>query len=262
MKGGGGWLDGGRRWEGETVGMWGLKPASREGEKRMGRRKNNHEPDSSRHDWDELKNMLSFQLKQVLAEYPEAQIGSGAEQQQSSLSGETYRELVKRLDEALLGFIEGPPFTLQRLCENFPNPEYDSCSLRAYIAYVSQILLNPKSTYRSLSKLALALEKNLLVTSTLTICTDPYPATPAKKPPEPNKVIQEEPHDPNEDATNGINDADEEMVDAEADEDPPNKDTEMKEEKGEEDLTENLEKNSEPIPLGKPSSTVEQHDST
>ncbi|KAI0510380.1 hypothetical protein KFK09_010981 [Dendrobium nobile] len=193
------------------------------------------------HDWDELKNMLSFQLKQVLAEYPEAQIGSGAEQQQSSLSGETYQELVKRLDEALLGFIEGPPFTLQRLCE---------------------ILLNPKSTYRSLSKLALALEKNLLVTSTLTICTDPYPATPAKKPPEPIKVIHEEPHDPNEGAANGINDADEEMVDAEADEDPTNKDTEMKEEKGEEDLTENLEKNSEPIPLGKPSSTVEQHDST
>ncbi|KAH0461169.1 hypothetical protein IEQ34_008744 [Dendrobium chrysotoxum] len=197
------------------------------------------------HDWDELKNMLSFQLKQVLAEYPEAQIDRDAEQQQSSLSGETYQELVKRLDEALLGFIEGPPFTLQRLCE---------------------ILLNPKSTYRSLSKLALALEKNLLVTSTLTICTDPYPATPAKKPPEPNEVIQEEPHDPNEGTTNGvgnrINDADEEMVDAEADEDPTNKDTEMKEEKGEEDSTENLEKNSEPIPLGKPSSTVEQHDST
>ncbi|KAL0902858.1 hypothetical protein M5K25_028470 [Dendrobium thyrsiflorum] len=163
--------------------------------------------------------------------------------------------------KALLGFIEGPPFTLQRLCENFLNPE-----LRAYIAYVSQILLNPKSTYRSLSKLALALEKNLLVTSTLSICTDPYPATSAKKPPEPNEVIQEEPHDPNEGTANGVgnrtNDADEEMVDAEADEDPTNKDTEMKEDKGEEDSTESLEKNSESIPLGKPSSPVEQHDST
>ncbi|KAK9914664.1 hypothetical protein M0R45_038428 [Rubus argutus] len=95
------------------------------------------------HDWDKLKSMLSFQLKQVLSEYPDAEMTS--EQQNASL-GEPYLELVKRVDEALHGFTEGPPFTLQRLCE---------------------ILLDARSIYPNLSKLALALEKNLLVTSML-----------------------------------------------------------------------------------------------
>ncbi|WVZ04071.1 hypothetical protein V8G54_024877 [Vigna mungo] len=108
------------------------------------------------HDWDKLKSMLSFQLKQVLSEYPEAKLTS--EQQYASL-GESYIELVNKLDEALTCFIDGPPFTLQRLCE---------------------ILLDAKGIYPNLSKLALALEKNLLVTSTLTICTDPYPQATAK----------------------------------------------------------------------------------
>ncbi|XP_059624962.1 uncharacterized protein LOC132268191 isoform X2 [Cornus florida] len=67
------------------------------------------------HNWDKLKNMLSFHLKQVLSEYPEAKMAS--DQQISSL-GETFPELVKRLDDALYSFVEGPPFTLQRLCEN------------------------------------------------------------------------------------------------------------------------------------------------
>lgn len=101
------------------------------------------------HDWLFLRSILSVQMKQVLAEYPETQ--------RSSLSGETYDELVHRLNEALLNFDEGPPFTLQRVCE---------------------ILLSPKSTYSNVSKLALALEKNLLVTSTLTRCTEPYPKVP------------------------------------------------------------------------------------
>ncbi|XP_009785841.1 uncharacterized protein LOC107776329 isoform X3 [Nicotiana tabacum] len=72
------------------------------------------------HDWDKLKGMLSFHLKQVWG--------------------------------ALNSFAEGPPFTLQRLCE---------------------ILLDARNIYSKLSKLALALEKNLLVTSTLTISSDP-----------------------------------------------------------------------------------------
>ncbi|KAK9993997.1 hypothetical protein SO802_023700 [Lithocarpus litseifolius] len=50
----------------------------------------------TRRDWDKLKSMLSFQLKQVLLEYPEVEITS--EEQNASL-GETYLELVKRLDE-------------------------------------------------------------------------------------------------------------------------------------------------------------------
>ncbi|KAF5442392.1 hypothetical protein F2P56_035055 [Juglans regia] len=119
------------------------------------------------HDWYKLKSVLSFQLKQVLSEYPESKMTS--EQQNASL-GETYPELAKRLDEALLSFVEGPPFTLQRLCE---------------------ILLEGKSIYPSLSKLALALEKNLLVTSMMTISTDRYPQSTMQKPDEPEKASEE-----------------------------------------------------------------------
>ncbi|XP_010087495.2 serine/threonine-protein phosphatase 4 regulatory subunit 2 [Morus notabilis] len=103
------------------------------------------------HEWDKLKAILSFQLKQVLSEYPETKMTS--EQQNASL-GETFTELAKRLEEALHSFDQGPPFTLQRLCE---------------------ILLDARAIYPNLLKLALALEKNLLVTSMLTISTDPYP---------------------------------------------------------------------------------------
>ncbi|KAB2596945.1 serine/threonine-protein phosphatase 4 regulatory subunit 2-like [Pyrus ussuriensis x Pyrus communis] len=119
------------------------------------------------HDWDKLKSMLSFQLTQVLLEYPEEKMAS--EQQITSL-GETYPELVKRLDEALHSFTEGPPFTLQRLCE---------------------ILLDAKRIYPNLSKLALALEKNLLVTSMLTVSTDPYPQSTVQNSVEPDKAIDE-----------------------------------------------------------------------
>ncbi|MED6179920.1 hypothetical protein PIB30_005378 [Stylosanthes scabra] len=112
------------------------------------------------HDWDKLKTMLSFQLKQVLAEYPEAKMTS--EQQYASL-GESYAEVVHKLDDALTCFIEGPPFTLQRLCE---------------------ILLDANGIYPHLSKLALALEKNLLVTSTLTMSTDPFPQATVQEPDE------------------------------------------------------------------------------
>ncbi|KNA07676.1 hypothetical protein SOVF_169710 [Spinacia oleracea] len=103
------------------------------------------------HEWDELKNMLLFQLKQVLSEYPETRIPTD---QQNPSMGESRTQLVKSLEEALFSFLDGPPFTLQRLCE---------------------ILLNAQNIYPNLSKLALALEKNLLVTSTLMKSTDPYP---------------------------------------------------------------------------------------
>ncbi|XP_027109865.1 serine/threonine-protein phosphatase 4 regulatory subunit 2 isoform X1 [Coffea eugenioides] len=105
------------------------------------------------HEWDKLKGMLSFYLKQVLSQYPEAKLSS---EQQISSMGETFLELVKRLDDALQSFVEGPPFTLQRVCE---------------------ILLAARTIYPNLSKLALALEKNLLVTSVLTISTDLCPGT-------------------------------------------------------------------------------------
>lgn len=121
------------------------------------------------HDWEKLKSMLSFQLKQVLSEYPEATASS---EQQSTL-GETFPELVKRLDEALHTFIEGPPFTLQRICE---------------------ILLDARSIYPNLSKLALALEKNLLVTSTLPVSSDPHLPSSNAKPnesEEPEKAFEQ-----------------------------------------------------------------------
>ncbi|KAK9272803.1 hypothetical protein L1049_003181 [Liquidambar formosana] len=131
------------------------------------------------HDWDKLKSLLSFQLKQVLSEYPEAKMTSD---QQNSALGETFQELVKRLDEVLCSFIEGPPFTLQRICE---------------------ILLTAQSIYPNLSKLALALEKNLLVTSTLTISTDSYPPKMIQKPDEPDKG-SEEPQLHRESVPNGV----------------------------------------------------------
>ncbi|XP_050386230.1 uncharacterized protein LOC126802625 [Argentina anserina] len=146
------------------------------------------------HDWDKLKGMLSFQMKQVLSEYPEAEKTS---EQQNTTLGETFPELVKRLDEALHGFTEGPPFTLQRLCE---------------------ILLDARSIYPNLSKLALALEKNLLVTSMLTISMDPYPQSVLQKTDEPEKA-SEEPKLHSDSVQNGVEpvvgDRDEVMVEVE-----------------------------------------------
>ncbi|XP_057800713.1 uncharacterized protein LOC131016117 [Salvia miltiorrhiza] len=104
-------------------------------------------------DWEKLRSILSYHLKQVLTEYPESKMTI---EQQTSALGETFQELVRRLDDALHSFDEGPPFTLQRLCE---------------------ILLSARSIYPKLLKLSLALDKNLLVTSTLKICSDPYPST-------------------------------------------------------------------------------------
>ncbi|XP_028091714.1 uncharacterized protein LOC114292006 isoform X2 [Camellia sinensis] len=84
---------------------------------------------------------------------------------------ELYLKLLLQLGNfALLSFIEGPSFTLQRLCE---------------------ILLSARSIYPNLSKLALALEKNLLVTSTLTISADPYPPAMMQKPEEIDKRDEE-----------------------------------------------------------------------
>ncbi|KAF5179364.1 serine/threonine-protein phosphatase 4 regulatory subunit-like protein [Thalictrum thalictroides] len=145
------------------------------------------------HEWDTLKGLLSTRLKQVLAEYPEAQM----DDQQSSSLGETYSDLARRLEEALFSFMEGPPFTLQRLCE---------------------ILLTARSIYPKLPKLALALEKNLLVTSTLTISMDPYPSSMIPTSVEPDKVSVEtvshsSPHQNGVESV--VEDEDEEMADAE-----------------------------------------------
>ncbi|CAN1345176.1 Serine/threonine-protein phosphatase 4 regulatory subunit 2, partial [Linum perenne] len=137
----------------------------------------------------------------VLSEYPEVKMTS--EEQKASL-GETYPDLVKRLDDALHSFVDGPPFTLQRLCE---------------------ILLAARSIYPNLSKLALALEKNLLVTSTLTACTDPYPLV-TQKQDEPEEASlkqqqQQQQQQPSNSEENGVQptgtDGDEVMAEVETD---------------------------------------------
>nr|GEY74096.1 serine/threonine-protein phosphatase 4 regulatory subunit 2-like isoform X2 [Tanacetum cinerariifolium] len=110
------------------------------------------------YDWERFKNMLSLHLKQVISEYPLTKLTP--EEQKVSL-GETYDELVRRLDDALHSFVDGPPFTIQRL---------------------SEIILDAQSLYPNLSKLALALEKNLSVTSTLTISSDPHSSSPITTP--------------------------------------------------------------------------------
>lgn len=175
------------------------------------------------HEWSFLRRLLSLQLMQVLGEYSEVQmVMRGDGQQQNSLSAEAHSELFRQLNDALLRFEEGPPFTLQRLCE---------------------ILLDPKGTYKKLSKLAWALEKTLLVTSTITKCTDPYPAAhgpnseattiaentdPVEA--EPERLL-EHPAAVSNGTQHAGGDGDEEMADAEAEEVPGSHDVEMQEEK-------------------------------
>ncbi|XP_011015696.1 PREDICTED: uncharacterized protein LOC105119270 [Populus euphratica] len=64
---------------------------------------------------------------------------------------------------------------------------FTSCDI---ISCFQQILLAARHIYPNLSKLALALEKNLLVTSTLAVCTDPYPQA-LEKPGESDKPSEE-----------------------------------------------------------------------
>jgi len=52
--------------------------------------------------------------------------------------------------------------------------------------------LDARKIYTNLSKLALALEKNLLITSTLTICTDPYLQATTKVPVDQEKANEKQ----------------------------------------------------------------------
>ncbi|KAI3864155.1 hypothetical protein MKW98_031747 [Papaver atlanticum] len=184
------------------------------------------------HPWEMLQMLLSFKLKQVLSEYPEAQLTSD---QQTSKLGETYPDLVKRLDQALHSFIEGPPFTLQRICE---------------------ILLAARNIYPNLSKLALALEKNLLVTSTLSVSTstDPDPIV-SREGDGPITVVAQDavPKGQTEAIQNGVGgDEDEEMADAEEVSDEASKSGNLME-MAEEISTATPEASSDPITPSEPS---------
>ncbi|KAE8703875.1 Auxin response factor 12 [Hibiscus syriacus] len=160
------------------------------------------------HSWDKLKSMLSSKLKLVLSEYPEAKMT--VDEQNASL-GETYLELVTRLDEGATLPTQFVSFTM--FDSNFgpclknlaPHPAKpigyvmlaDTISSTSRILThaihfnheICHILLAARSIYSKLSKLALALEKNLLVTSTLTVCTKPYPEM--KPVPGPEKASEE-----------------------------------------------------------------------
>lgn len=81
-----------------------------------------------------------------------------------------------------------------------------------------------------INKVILFLVQNLLVTSTLTVSTDPYSRPVSPKPSEPDRVIEES-RAHSAPIPNGVQtvagDADEEMVEAEADEDAPGVDAEI-----------------------------------
>lgn len=107
------------------------------------------------HDWSQLRVLLAFRLVQVLDKYYQAHT-SVVGPPKPLITGESFPELRNRLTQSLDAFTEGPPFTLQRLCE---------------------ILLDPEAFYPTLDKVALAFEKLLLVTSTVHICQDSYPSS-------------------------------------------------------------------------------------
>ncbi|OMO99213.1 hypothetical protein COLO4_13442 [Corchorus olitorius] len=115
--------------------------------------------------------MLSFQLKLVLNEYPEAKMTT--DQQNASL-GETYIELVARLDEDKKSAIVPLPFQMWYL---------SIYGLRMGNRLDSFVVVFGAG-WRKMSALGLDFKceksiycmlENLLVTSTLTVCTNPYP---------------------------------------------------------------------------------------
>eukprot|EP00897_Mesotaenium_endlicherianum_P006780 jgi/Mesen1/612/ME000108S10763 len=135
------------------------------------------------HDWLHLKQLLDVRMTQVLQEFNGMRASVEVGPPRPLLTGETFQELLARLRRSLESFFEGPPFTLQRLCE---------------------VLLNPQQTYANLDKVALALEKLLLVTSTLGPSKEPYPSLPL--PTHQVEVIYRPPRRPSSDhrATPGL----------------------------------------------------------
>eukprot|EP00271_Cylindrocystis_brebissonii_P023484 TRINITY_DN9770_c0_g2_i1.p1 TRINITY_DN9770_c0_g2~~TRINITY_DN9770_c0_g2_i1.p1 ORF type:complete len:607 (+),score=116.10 TRINITY_DN9770_c0_g2_i1:211-2031(+) len=109
------------------------------------------------HDWHHLKVLLAFRLDQVLNEYNARRVAVEVGPPRPLKSGETFAELREQLQQALESFSNGAPFTVQRLCE---------------------LLLHPNATYPCLDKLALALEKLLVVTSSIPPSRSRYPSLP------------------------------------------------------------------------------------
>jgi len=106
-----------------------------------------------RYPWPLLRPVIGDLILLNLAEYEEvehAEIGPAAPLQ----TAESLDVLRENLSAALDSFDQEPPFTIQRLCE---------------------VVLEPRKQYQKLDKLALALEKLLLVTSTMPVATHPPP---------------------------------------------------------------------------------------
>ncbi|GAQ91052.1 hypothetical protein KFL_007200010 [Klebsormidium nitens] len=106
-------------------------------------------------------------MDSVLETYNKSRLAVDVGPPRPLLGGESFEGLQGRL-HALLDAITGPPFTIQRLCE---------------------VLLWPHETYTSIDKLALALEKLLMVTQTIPLSSDAYPPLPLPphQPPPPRR---------------------------------------------------------------------------
>ncbi|CAI5972394.1 unnamed protein product, partial [Closterium sp. NIES-65] len=89
------------------------------------------------HDWESVRELLGFTISQVLEEYETERV-AGVGPPRPLPSGETFAELSERILSYLEAFTDGPPFTIQRICE---------------------VLLNPRATYTNLNRVAFALEK-------------------------------------------------------------------------------------------------------
>uniref|UniRef100_A0A7S3VKR3 Serine/threonine-protein phosphatase 4 regulatory subunit 2 n=1 Tax=Dunaliella tertiolecta TaxID=3047 RepID=A0A7S3VKR3_DUNTE len=89
-----------------------------------------------------IKPLLELLLEQTLRQYEQAQAADGEGPARPVIGDESLPEALSRFRTLLHGFTKAP-WTIQRLCE---------------------ILLNPTRQYRKLHKLALAIEKCLMVT--------------------------------------------------------------------------------------------------
>ncbi|CAN1346107.1 hypothetical protein LINPERPRIM_LOCUS40636 [Linum perenne] len=212
------------------------------------------------HNWDKLKIILSSKLKQVrryanlfpcnnllsisvfpvLSEYPEVKMTS--EEQKASL-GETYPDLVKRLDDgmlftALLMALHLPCKGSVRLKKMETNADMlgldpvgckehlskslkaCSCSREEHLVSLICFVLSTSSFFSSRCQHL----QNLLVTSTLTACTDPCPLV-TQKQDEPEeaslKQQQQQQQQPSNSEENGVQptgtDGDEVMAEVETD---------------------------------------------
>ncbi|KAK9852602.1 hypothetical protein WJX84_009246 [Apatococcus fuscideae] len=109
-----------------------------------------------RYRWEALQPLVAWQLNRVLEDlHAESQVEVGPPAPLPD--NETFPELQARLLAELAAFVSEAPFTMQRLCE---------------------LLLEAQKQYHSLPKLALAVERLLMVTLTVPHAPDPPPRPP------------------------------------------------------------------------------------